>query len=95
MRVAALMAKQHRHGRSWAAVSSELYSAFGPARPGLSQGIVVAPRPNRRGGETRMPAVKDVGELGAGEPHARFDGRSWKRSQYGSRTRRPSGNRGT
>jgi hypothetical protein len=27
-----------------------------------------------------MPAVQDVGEPCAGEPHARFDGRGWNRS---------------
>ncbi len=30
--------------------------------------------PTGRGGKSRMPAVKDVGEPCAGEPHARFDG---------------------
>src|SRR6266516_1062273 len=32
------------------------------------------PDPSGTGGERRMPAVNDVGEPGAGEPHARFDG---------------------
>ena len=41
-------------------------------------GIVLAPRPFRTWrptGQRRMPAVNDVGEPCAGEPHARFDGR--------------------
>src|SRR5215207_9355912 len=33
------------------------------------------PDPSGTGGKGRMPAVNDVGEPCAGEPHARFDGR--------------------
>ncbi len=44
----------------------------------------------------RTPPVKGVGEPCAGEPHARFDGGELeKECCYGSRSRRPSGNRGT
>jgi hypothetical protein len=47
-----------------------------PNRMGLINlnGRVIAPRPNRPGGKSRMPAVKDVGEPCEGKPHARFDG---------------------
>jgi hypothetical protein len=43
-----------------------------------------------------MPAVKDVGEPCAGEPHARFDGRALETERYGPRwrTELPEGNPG-
>src|SRR5215216_5257535 len=36
-------------------------------------GAVVSSRANNPGGSSRTPAVKDVGEPCAGEPHARFE----------------------
>ena len=35
--------------------------------------LLLLPGPGGTGGERRMPAVNDVGEPCAGEPHARFD----------------------
>jgi hypothetical protein len=60
-------------------------------RPGLSlarQPGADLPQRNRHrpraqpvlAGSGRTPPVKDIGEPCAGEPHARFDGRGWKRS---------------
>ena len=47
-----------------------------PNRMGLINlnGRVIAPRLTGRGGQNRMPTVKDVGEPCEGKPHARFDG---------------------
>jgi hypothetical protein len=39
------------------------------------------PDPSGTGGKGRMPAVNDVGEPCAGEPHARFDGRGLETEQ--------------
>lgn len=51
-------------------------SNFGLAKA-MTTAITEAPSARDRsgaGGNGRMPPVKDVGEPGAGEPHARFDG---------------------
>ena len=72
-RLALLMAKRHKRTRRygwWTVVHRS------PDRFGLINlnGTVVAPRPAPSAApRDRMPAVKDVGEPGAGEPHARFD----------------------
>ena len=47
------------------------------------------PDPTGPGGEHRMPAVNDVGEPCAGEPHARFDGRALETEQPGRALRFP------
>ncbi|GEM_PF-2402465 len=72
-RLSLFVAKRHRRSRGcgWLLVAYE-----SPDRMGLINlnGCVLAPRPHRSCRESRMPAVKDVGEPGEGEPHARFDG---------------------
>ena len=47
------------------------------------------------GGTNRMPAVNDVGEPCAGEPHARFDGRGLETEHpgHGHDEEQPTGNR--
>jgi len=73
MRIALFVAKRHKRGRSWG--FALLYRS--PDSLGLVSlnGIVVAPRPKPAlAGNGRTPQVKGVGEPGAGEPHARFDG---------------------
>src|SRR5215211_3163420 len=56
------------------------------------QGAVVSSRANNPGGSSRTPAVKDVGEPCAGEPHARFEvaagGNQTSRAHTAARTRR-------
>ena len=71
-RLALLVAKRHRRARSygWRAVVYRSRDRYGLID--LS-GSVARRGPTGRGGRSRMPAVKDVGEPGAGEPHARFD----------------------
>ena len=71
-RLALFVAKRKRRTRSygWRAV---VYGS--PDRYGLINLNAASSRPDPtgRGGRSRMPTVKDVGEPGAGEPHARFD----------------------
>ena len=72
-RLALFMAKLHRRSRRYG------WFAFHQFRNRLGlvnlNGLVVAPRPNQAWRVlVRTPQVKDVGEPGAGEPHARFDG---------------------
>ena len=50
-----------------------------PVRPALEPSP--PPDPSGTGGKGRMPAVNDVGEPCAGEPHARFDGRGLETEQ--------------
>src|SRR5688500_15393654 len=52
------------------------------------------PGPSGPGGTDRMPAVNDVGEPCAGEPHGRFDGREMETEQagHGHGEERPGGN---
>jgi hypothetical protein len=67
-----VIAKRHHRTRAYGHSAVAFQSA---GRLGLINlgGIVVAPDPAGTGGEGRMPAVNDVAEPCAGEPHARFD----------------------
>ena len=71
-RLAGHVAKRHKRPRAW---GWSVLAFQSPDRLGLIDlnGTVVAPRPHRswRGRSSRMPAVKNVGEPCAGEPHAR------------------------
>jgi hypothetical protein len=70
-RLAVFVGKRRQHGRDYGRRLIQ-----GSERVGLISldGCVIAPDPTGPGGDRRMPAVKDVGEPCAGEPHARFDG---------------------
>ncbi len=73
-RLAIFVAIRHQRDRrfGWWAVARQ-----SPGRLGLIDlnGIIVPPRANQpRHRARRMPAVKNVGEPCAGEPHARIDG---------------------
>jgi RNA-directed DNA polymerase len=80
MRIALFISKRHRRSRhfGWRGLYNFTPNQFGLI--GL-YGIVVSPRGASPGGKDRMPAVNDVGEPGAGEPHARFDGRELETGQ--------------
>ncbi len=68
MRIVIIIAKRHRRSRAfgWSVI------ALSPNYLGLINldGTVAAPRPFRAWRKDRMPAVNDVGEPCAGEPHA-------------------------
>ncbi len=72
-RLAMHVAKRHKRTRGY---GWSVFAYQSPDRLGLIDltGTVVAPGPTGPGeGDSRMPAVKNVGELCAGEPHAQFD----------------------
>ena len=76
MRMAIFIAKRHRRSRrfGWYVVAFASPNALGLIDL-TRQGSSPHPDPSGTGGRDRMPAVNDVGEPCAGEPHARFDGR--------------------
>jgi hypothetical protein len=84
MRLTLVIAKRHQRTRAYG--RSVLFFQS-PDHLGLVKldGTVVAPDPSGTGGERRMPAVNDVGEPCAGEPHAWFEaagagnGATWPR----------------
>ncbi len=87
MRVALFIAKQHKHGRSWG--FAQVLPVPGQPRPGLPQWHRRRPQAEQAlAGSGRTPQVKDVGEPGAGEPHARFDGGRLETEPTGSPRRR-------
>ena len=71
-RLALFVAKRHQRTRAY---GWRIVTYASPNRLGLISlaGTVVAPRPHRAWKGCRMPAVKNVGEPCAGEPHARID----------------------
>ena len=69
-RLSLVIAKRHHRSRAFGRSVVFFQSPNQLGLIGLN-GIVVAPDPSGPGGEHRMPAVKGVGEPGAGEPHAR------------------------
>ena len=72
MRLALFLAKRNRRSREfgWSVVAFQSPDQLGlvPCQESSSN-----PGPSGTGGQGRMPAVNDVGEPCAGEPHARFD----------------------
>jgi len=92
MRLALVISKRHRRSRGFG--RSVVYFRS-PNYLGLLSldGLVAAPRPFRAWRVNRMPAVNDVGEPCAGEPHARFDGRELETERLGQghRSGQPDG----
>ena len=74
MRLALMIAKRHRRSREfgWSVVAFRSPGQLGLIT--LSESSA-PPGPSGTGGESRMPAVNDVGKPDEGEPHVRFDGR--------------------
>src|SRR5512142_3555733 len=72
MRLERFISKRHRRSLAF---GRWVVAFASPNRLGLItlSGIVVAPRPFRDCGGSRMPPVNGVGEPCAGEPHARFE----------------------
>jgi RNA-directed DNA polymerase len=80
MRVALFIAKRHQRGRGWG--FAQVYRSGNELGLISLNGIVIAPRPTALAGSGRTPPVKDVGEPGAGEPHARIDGRGLETERH-------------
>jgi hypothetical protein len=71
-RLALVIARRRHRTRAFGLAVVAFEPADPPSLINLG-GIAVAPDPAGTGGEGRMPAVNDVGEPRAKEPHARFD----------------------
>jgi len=78
-RLAAFVGKRHKRSRRWGMrkVTCASPDNLGPI---TLCGIVFVPGFSVLEGNGRTPAVKNVAEPCAGEPHARFDGEGWKPS---------------
>ena len=85
MRLALFIAKRHKRGRAWG--FAQIYRSPGALGLISLNGIVVAPQAQPGlAGPSRTPPVKGVGEPGAGEPHARIDGRGLETERPGPRS---------
>ena len=73
MRLAWFITSRHRRSRAFGLVVL-IHGREPPGLVDLTESLP-PPDPSGTGGKGRMPAVNDVGEPCAGEPHARFDGR--------------------
>ena len=73
-RLALVVAKRHQRSRGYGWWMVNYRSPDHLGLISLDREPSSRPGPSGPGGDSRMPAVKDVGEPCAGEPHARFDG---------------------